>query len=211
MPKSREHGRDAYKRRQKKLEKKQTQQLERQQNRIRIISIVIVGLAIVTAGFQIYRTSTEVRTRAEDWRLPKLNGNGYVELSQFAGKPMVMTFFSSDCASCEDTVRSLASAKTVMQNDTKNRNKLQFVAVNTWERNSSAAKKFVKENGLSSWTVAKDVGKTGKSLHDRFNSPDATTTVFYDSEGKQLQSLAIPLSASATKERLKSLYGIDVK
>jgi thiol-disulfide isomerase/thioredoxin len=198
-------GKEAWRRRQKRLEQRHERKSLRKQRNLLAISVCILLAASAVAVIGSIRAKNQADTNPTSWRLPKLSGKGNVALSQFRGKPTVVTFYASWCQDCQAQLTEFARiAKQV-------KGKVNFVAIDTQETNTGAAVKLASAAGIASWPIARDVGgKKKSSFHDQFKGSAPETTLFYDKNGQLLQPLNVP-AAIQLPERLKTLYGLKVQ
>ena len=99
-----------------------------------VVGIVgFTALALLTFVVWPRSESNAYNSSAQNFVLPKLAGNGTVQLSQFRGKPVVVDLFASWCTACQDELPILsAEAK-------KLRGKVVFVGVDSQDTGDGLA------------------------------------------------------------------------
>jgi cytochrome c biogenesis protein CcmG, thiol:disulfide interchange protein DsbE len=90
------------------------------------------------------------RPNAPDFTLPKLNGDGDVELASVK-RPRVLDFFASWCYACP------YESKRLERYSRQYRGKIDFIGVNT-DDFSSDAKRYVSKYGLT-YTIVREQGR----------------------------------------------------
>jgi thiol-disulfide isomerase/thioredoxin len=72
--------------------------------KLRVAVIGVAVLILVAAGVLAFRGGSQTAgavTNPAAFSLPALNGNGWVRLAHYRGKPVVVNFFASWCTECQ--------------------------------------------------------------------------------------------------------------
>ncbi len=118
-----------------------------------LVVVICAGLAIFVA-FAKDQLFTVVDIQTKDFTLPLLGG-GEVRLSQYRGRPIVLTFFTPSCSHCW----SEAPVLEAMYRKYKDRGLVVLGVGYIGGSTEEALKHFVEENGLT-YPVAIDTQKT---------------------------------------------------
>jgi cytochrome c biogenesis protein CcmG/thiol:disulfide interchange protein DsbE len=147
-------------------------------------------------------TAAQNSTDAAHFDLPALAGSGRVHLSDFRGRPLVMTFFASWCTACRGEAPGFLAARSAA-------GAVAFVGVDSLETGDGAG--FAREIGIADWPLARDVGGTSDSgLHDAVGGQGLPVTAFYDANGKLLTVHIGAIAEDALRAELRLLYGLHV-
>lgn len=150
-----------------------------------ILALVVAAVVTaVTLGFVVFQNSSKpassavvTSTTPEGWVLPELHDNGYVRLSDFSGKPLVVNFFASWCDSCRDEFPALLEVSQ------QYRGRVQFAGINSEETGDGYA--MAQQFGVTWWPLARDInGANVSGLHDAVGAQGMPLTLFYDANGK---------------------------
>jgi len=124
---------------------------------------------------------------APDFTLPRLDGDGELSLSAFAGKPRLVNFWASWCGPCRDEAPLLQSVARRYQG------RLVVVGVD-YQDFTGDARKFVRAFGLTY-----PIGRDGNgSLLARWGVSAAPESFFIDRAGK----VVAHVPGAVTKETL---------
>ncbi|MDP4552446.1 TlpA disulfide reductase family protein [Alkalihalobacillus macyae] len=109
------------------------------------------------------------------FELEEMRSGEIIRLSDFAGKPVMITFWASWCPDC---MRDLPMKEQFYQH--ADLNKLGFITINVTgrERSQEAGKAFTTKHQLP-FPVLKDNGRT---TYDMYNCTGVPTTVLLDKE-----------------------------
>jgi DsbE subfamily thiol:disulfide oxidoreductase len=140
------------------------------------VAIPAVLLAVILAGQDSEDVGTRLRSgvgqEAPDFRLERLDDRGSVELSQFRGTPVVLTFFASWCHPCEEEMPLLEDAAQ------EHGRELAVIGVN-YEDARSLSLEFAQELGVTFPTVYDD----GGVVAERYGVVAIPQTLFIDERG----------------------------
>lgn len=159
----------------------------------------LIGLAIVASGGS-GGGSGESDPAAFD--LPALQGDTRVRLADFRGEPVVVNFFASWCTSCDFELPGFARVSDEL------RDQVTFVGVNALE--SGDPMTMPQRHGITWWPLARDIGSRGGDLHAALGGRGMPITAFYDDTGKLLHVDPGALDETTLRERIRSLYQIEV-
>ena len=171
--------------------------------------IVAAVVTAVTLGIVLFQNSSKpassavvTSTAAESWVLPQLHGSGYMRLSNFAGKPLVVNFFASWCDSCREEFPDLRDVSQEF------RGRVQFAGVNSEETGDGYA--MAQEFGVTSWPLARDInGANVSGLHDAVGAQGMPLTLFYDAQGKLVEKHFGAIDKAQLLAILKNDFGIS--
>lgn len=159
----------------------------------------LIGLAIVASGGS-GGGSGESDPAAFD--LPALQGDTRVRLADFRGEPVVVNFFASWCTACDFELPGFARVSDEL------RDQVTFVGVNALE--SGDPMTMPQRHGITWWPLARDIGSRGGDLHAALGGRGMPITAFYDDTGKLLHVDPGALDETSLRERIRSLYQIEV-
>lgn len=201
-----EHGREAWRKRQRKQQERTERQDARRTQRMVLISGVIVLGALIVSTVGAITHQPEPSFAVGSWELPSLRGRNQVALETFRGKPVIMMFYTSSCQTCKGTSTALVDIKK--QTGTK----VAYVAVNTQESDKSDGKKFAKSQNFYSWPIARDTGGTNNDgLLQAFPGATTGTVIYYDTKGAQIGSSVPPATKAQIATQMKALYKLSIK
>jgi cytochrome c biogenesis protein CcmG/thiol:disulfide interchange protein DsbE len=146
----------------------------------RTVAVVAAALAVVVVlAVVAFRPGKPGGTAtASAFDLPALTGQGRVRLSDYRGKPVVVTLFASWCTACTTELPGFARTAAAT------RGHAQFIAVDSQETGNGAA--FADRFGLaqSGMAVARDIGKSSTGgLYKAYGARGLPVTVIYGSDG----------------------------
>ena len=140
-----------------------------------IIAVVAVAFASRFGVDPGLTTSPLIGRPAPDQSLPRLNGEGEVDLSSFRGDVLVLNFFASWCLECIDEHSALVETAAAYQD-----RGVRFVGVAFQDR-PQAANAFLDDLGRSQITeYLDDPGSLAAISYGVFGVPE---TFFVDSDG----------------------------
>ena len=134
--------------------------------------------------------------------LPAIEGDARVRLADFRGKPVVVNFFASWCTACDFELPGFARVSDEL------RDQVTFVGVAALETGDPMT--MPERHGLNWWPLARDIGSRGNDLHAALGGRGMPITAFYDEAGDLLLVEPGALDETALRERITSLYQIDV-
>lgn len=165
-------------------------------------SIAIVAVVLVVA-ISAGSGGTGV-TEPDRFSLPKIQGDGQVELADYRGTPVVVNFFASWCTACDAELPGFSKVSKEL------RGEVQFVGVASLESGDPLF--MPKRHDIMWWPLARDIGGKQKSgLHDALGGGNSMPlTAFYDENGKLLAVERAAIPEAALRQRLRELYGVQV-
>ncbi|MFA5885122.1 MAG: TlpA disulfide reductase family protein [Acidimicrobiia bacterium] len=166
-------------------------------------SIAIVAVVLVLAISAGSGGGTGV-TDPDRFSLPRIQGDGQVELADYQGKPLVVNFFASWCTACDAELPGFSKVSKEL------RGEVQFVGVASLESGDPLF--MPKRHDITWWPLARDIGGNQKSgLHDALGGGNSMPlTAFYDENGKLLGVDRAAIPEAALRQRLRDLYGVQV-
>ncbi len=161
--------------------------------------LALIGLA-VAAGGSAGGGSGDSDPAAFD--LPAIQGEERIRLADFRGKPVVVNFFASWCTSCDFELPGFARVSDEL------RDEVTFVGVNALETGDPMT--MPERHGITWWPLARDIGSRGGNLHAALGGRGMPITAFYDEDGNLLHVDPGALDEATLRERITSLYDIEV-
>lgn len=157
----------------------------------------LVGVAVlVTSGSGGGSGSSD----AEAFDLPAMPGDGRVRLADFEGKPVVVNFFASWCATCDFELPGFATVSAELRED------VTFVGVAALETGDPMT--MPERHGITWWPLAEDIGDRKGALHAALGGRGMPITAFYDEAGKLVHVEPGALDEQSLREVITQLYGI---
>lgn len=142
-------------------------------------------------------------TEIEAWDLPRLGGEGRVQLADFRGKPVVANFFASWCTSCDFELPGFRRVSEELKDE------VTFVGIASLETGDPMT--MPERHDITWWTLARDVGgRDGSGLHDNLGGRGMPITAFYDAQGNLVDFVGGALPEDDLRARLRTLYGVEV-
>jgi len=173
----------AAKKQAKRAEQERLRRLAARKQKIRnsIIGVALVVFVVLFA-VAIWPEPDEGNTTAAAWDLPRLDGDGRIALTDFAGKPTVAAFFASWCTVCEEEIPQFLALSEEIGD------KVNFVGINTLD-NGSGMGDANKWGIAGQWPLARDIGNgNGSGLGQAtFGATGMPLTVIYDEQGNAVQ------------------------
>lgn len=164
---------------------------------------LLVVVAVLLAVFSSGRSAAPGTTDAEAWDLPRLGGEGRVQLADFEGKPVVVNFFASWCTACDFELPGFRRVSEELKGD------VAFVGVASLETGDPMT--MPERHDITWWPLARDIGgRDGSGLHAALGGRGMPITAFYDADGKLVDLVGGALPEEALRERIRGLYGIEV-
>ncbi len=134
--------------------------------------------------------------------LPAIEGEARVRLADFEGKPVVVNFFASWCTACDFELPGFAR----VSNDL--RDQVTFVGVVALETGDPMT--MPERYGITWWPLARDIGSRDNDLHAALGGRGMPITAYYDDIGNLLHVDTGAIDEAALRERITSLYQIEV-
>jgi cytochrome c biogenesis protein CcmG/thiol:disulfide interchange protein DsbE len=132
--------------------------------------------------------------------LPRLTGQGSIQLSALRGKPIVLNFWSSSCTVCMQESPAIAQVARASQN------RVAFVGIDVYDVRKAAIA-FVDKYHLP-YQMAFDSEGVAASKYD---VPALPETFFLSGSGQKILAINLgALTSTRLKAILRSLYGITV-
>ncbi len=175
-------------------------------------AVILVGVAIV--GGIVGASLWDARTRAGDtsrsaWDLPARDndsdGDGRIELTDFAGKPTVVNFYADWCSACESELPDFATVSAELADE------VNFVHVNSQETGDW---KRLMELGTGWWPIARDINgqqSGGSGLYESVLIPGVRgmpITAFYDASGRHIDTTGF-LDESTLRRLIEGHFGVS--
>ena len=160
---------------------------------------VAVLVAVALAAWLGRSSSTSVS--ATQFELPQLTGSGRVRLSDYRGKPVVVTLFASWCDACQQELPAFADLARQRVPG------VVFIGGDSLETGDGGA--MARRYGLaeSGFVLARDTGSGSSAYHDAIRARGMPATAFYGSGGQLLQVDQGEVSAATLTATLNHLYG----
>jgi len=160
---------------------------------------VAVLVAVGLAAWLAQGSSTAVSATRFD--LPHLTGTGRVRLSDYRGRPVVVTLFASWCDACQQELPAFADlARTRAPG-------IVFIGVDSLETGDGGA--MARRYGLaqSGFVLARDTGLGSSAYHDAIGARGMPATAFYSRSGGLLQVDQGEVSEASLAATINHFYG----
>ena len=158
--------------------------------------LLFAGAVLTTT--RLHAQSPKVGASAPEFVLPTLRGDS-VRLSQFRGKPVVLTFWATWCPSCRTEMPNLATARVLHANAG-----LQVVAINE-EQTGDQVRRYLQELPPGSDTALIYLLDRKHHVGDHYYTPGLPSTFFIDSAGILRAIRYGPLKASDLASTLRTI------
>jgi cytochrome c biogenesis protein CcmG, thiol:disulfide interchange protein DsbE len=177
----------------------------RRKLRAAVISVAV--LILVAAGVLAFRggspTSGAV-TNPAAFSLPALNGNGWVRLAHYRGKPVVVNFFASWCTECQAELPGFRQEAVALKG------KVIFIGVDSLETGDKNFLPRLFHLAGAFAALARDAGPDGNGLHAALGGGNTMPlTAFYGAGGRLLdveRGALVPVGA--LKKKIAQLFGV---
>jgi thiol-disulfide isomerase/thioredoxin len=158
-----------------------------------------VLVAVALAAWLAHGSSASVS--ATQFELPPLTGSGRVRLSDYRGRPVVVTLFASWCDACRQELPAFADLARQRAPG------VVFIGVDSLETGDGGA--MARRYGLaeSGFILARDTGLGSSAYHDAIHARGMPATAFYNSRGQLLQVDQGEVSDATLTATLSRLYG----
>lgn len=159
-------------------------------------TILIIGLALILLGSLAACSKSEEVPYAPDFTLKSLNGET-LSLSDFRGKPVMLTFWKIDCPACEVQMPHTQALYNEWQNE-----EIAVLTINVGDR-AALVQEFVTSRRLTFPTLLDLQGKVAAA----YGIIGVPTTFFIDAEGILKAYQIGPFqSQQAIESALKSVF-----
>ena len=159
-------------------------------------TILIIGLALILLGSLAACSKSEEVPYAPDFTLKSLNGET-LSLSDFRGKPVMLTFWKIDCPACEFQMPHTEALYNEWQNE-----EITVLTINVGDR-AALVQEFVTSRRLTFPTLLDLQGKVAAA----YGIIGVPTTFFIDAEGILKAYQIGPFqSRQAIESALKSVF-----
>jgi cytochrome c biogenesis protein CcmG/thiol:disulfide interchange protein DsbE len=173
--------------------------------RAAVIGVAVLILAV--AGVLAFRGGSQTAgavTSPAAFSLPALNGNGWVRLAHYRGKPVVVNFFASWCTECRAELPGFRQEATAL------RGKVIFIGVDSLETGDKNFLPHLFHLAGAFAALARDAGPNGNGLHAALGGGNTMPlTAFYGADGRLLgvqRGALVP--ADALKAKIARLLGV---
>ena len=158
-----------------------------------IAFLIVLGVGTFRAG-----SKPTVGERVPDFSAPLLDGEGTLSSADLRGKPVVMNFWASWCAPCEDEAPLLRDAFETFGDE------INFVGIDIRDARSDALA-FVAEYGLDYPSVRDE----DQAIYEDYGLTGQPETFFIDAEGVLVEHVAGPLDGERLGELIDLLRRRD--
>jgi thiol-disulfide isomerase/thioredoxin len=161
--------------------------------RLALVSASLVGLGLWATGWATLGLHSDAAM--PDTGLQPLAGGAALSLAQAAhGRPVVVNLWASWCGPCREEMPTLAAAQRALPG-------VGLVFVNEGE-SAAVVQAYLREQGLALHEVLLDAPS---ALGPAVGSPGLPTTLFYNAQGRLVDSHFGVLNAAALQSRLQAL------
>ncbi|MBM4446742.1 MAG: redoxin domain-containing protein [Chloroflexi bacterium] len=134
--------------------------------------ILVTGLALLLIGSVVSCARSDKVPYAPDFTLKSVNGDT-VSLSDFRGKPVMLTFWKIDCPACEFQMPHMQALYAEYQTE-----EIAMLTVNVGDR-ATRIQEFIESHGLTLPVLLDGKGRVAKT----YGLPGVPMTFLIDSEG----------------------------
>jgi thiol-disulfide isomerase/thioredoxin len=175
--------------------------------KLRVAVIGMAALILAAAGVLAFRGGSQTMgavTNPATFSLPALDGNGWVRLAHYRGKPVVVNFFASWCTECQAELPGFRQEATAL------RGKVIFIGVDSLETGDKNFLPSLFHLAGAFAALARDTGPNGNGLHAALGGGNTMPmTAFYGADGRLLgveRGALVP--ASTLKAKIAQLLGV---
>ncbi len=165
---------------------------------------VLILVAVGVLAFRGGRPTARAVTDPAAFSLPALNGNGWVRLARYRGKPVVVNFFASWCTECQAELPGFRQEANALKGE------VTFIGVDSLETGDKNFLPSLFHLAGSFAALARDVGPDGNGLHGALGGGNTMPlTAFYGADGTLLdveRGALVP--AAALKIKIAQLFGV---
>jgi len=158
-----------------------------------------VLIAVALAAWLARGSLTPVSATRFD--LPQLSGTGQVRLTDYRGRPVVVTLFASWCDACQEELPAFAA---LARQRTPG---VVFIGVDSLETGDGRAMARRYDLAPSGFVLARDTGSGSSAYHDAIGARGMPATAFYSSRGQLLQVDQGEVSQASLTSTIDRLYG----
>jgi cytochrome c biogenesis protein CcmG/thiol:disulfide interchange protein DsbE len=137
--------------------------------------------------------------------LPALNGNGWVRLADYRGKPVVVNFFASWCTACQAELPGFRQEAIALKG------KVNFIGVDSLETGDKNFLPSLFHLAGAFAALARDAEPDGNGLHAALGGGNTMPlTAFYGAGGRLLdveRGALVPVGA--LKAKIAQLFGVS--
>lgn len=165
---------------------------------------VLILVAVGVLAFRGGSPTAGAVTNPAAFSLPTLNGNGWVRLAHYRGKPVVVNFFASWCTACQAELPGFRQEAIALTG------KVTFIGVDSLETGDRNFLPNLFHLAGSFAALARDVGPDGNGLHAALGGGNTMPlTAFYGADGRLLdveRGALVPVGA--LKIKIAQLFGV---
>lgn len=176
----------------------------RPSRRLRLtVWVVAAALLALLATALVWSSGRPAGSTAVDhFDLPQLDGPGRVKLTDYRGRPVVVTLFASWCDNCRLELPAFAALARQLGP------RVVFVGVNSLETGDGEAMARQFALAPSGLVLARDVGSGSSDYHDAIGARGMPATAFYNRDGRLITVDQGGLTAATLRATIRQLYGI---
>ena len=171
-------------------------------------AVVAVAVSILVAvGVLTFRgggPTPGAVTNPAAFSLPALNGNGWVRLADYRGKPVVVNFFASWCTACQAELPGFRQEAIALKG------RVVFLGVDSLETGDKNFLPSLVHLAGAFAALARDAGPDGNGLHAALGGGNTMPlTAFYGAGGRLLdveRGALVPVGA--LKAKIAQLFGV---
>ena len=167
---------------------------------VALLILVAVGVLAFRGG----RPAVGAVTKPAAFSLPALNGNGWVRLAHYRGKPVVVNFFASWCTQCQAELPGFRQEAIALKG------KVIFIGVDSLETGDKNFLPSLFHLAGAFAALARDVGPDGNGLHAALGGGSTMPlTAFYGADGRLLdveRGALVPVGT--LKIKIAQLFGV---
>jgi len=169
---------------------------------VRVAVWTSAGAVLVVVALAAWLGNGSSKTvSATQFELPHLTGSGRVRLTDYRGRPVVVTLFASWCDACQEELPAfadLARARTPG---------VVFIGVDSLETGDGPAMARRYDLARSGFVLARDTGSGSSAYHDAIGARGMPATAFYSPRGQLLQVVQGEVSKASLTSTINRLFG----